>query len=159
MAGLMTATEQANVLATIEDSFDTWSRPVVVYKEATKVPVIDTPSTADNPFGFGESQHDALYTYGDPVSASFPAVIKDGDIESATTQVKGMSLAPEIVARILANAISMKVRRDCRDFIENGPTERIIDTKSGETYLLNGHYCLQTYQGSEYYVYPLRKTN
>jgi len=159
MANLMSTTEQANVLSTIDDSFDTWSREIIVYKEAVKVAVTPAPTTADNPFGFGESQHDPIYTYSTPRSASFFAIIKNMDIESPISQVRGMALSPEIISRILANPISMKVRKSCKDFIEDGPTERVFDPKTSETYLINGHFCLQTYQGSEYYVYPLRKTN
>jgi hypothetical protein len=158
MASLISSVEQASILATFEASFDTWSRAITVFKEATKTEASPIPSTTSNLFGFGEAQQEASYTYSAALSQVFQGVIRDGDIAVASAQAKGMMLSPEILARILASPISLKVRKDCSDFIENGPTERIVDNKTGEVYLLNGHRCLQTYQGSEYYVYPLRKT-
>lgn len=157
MPSLISAGEQASILATFENSFDTWSRSIIVYKEALKIPVVASTQQG-NIFGFGEQQQTPVYTYEDSRTGIFPAVIRDSDISSTSMQTSRVPLSPEILARIVASPISMKVRKDCHNFIEEGVTERIVDRMSGETYLLDGHGCLQTYQGSEYYVYPLRKT-
>jgi len=158
MSSLLSATEKASMLNTFEQSFDTWSRNIIVYKEPLKQLIAPQPSTQQNAFGFGPEQQNPTYTFIAPVTGIFPAVIRDTDIENSRAQAAGMPLAPELISRILASPVSMKVRPDARAFIDKGQTDRIVDIKNGETYLLNGHACLQTYQGSEYYIYPLRKT-
>lgn len=158
MPNLMSPTEIAGVLTVFENSFDTWCRPIIVYKEPLKTLVVPQPTTTNNAFGFGEAQQDAVYAYSVPRTGIFPAILRDSDIESSAAQSAGVPLTPEIVARILASPVSIKVRPDCANFIDEGPTEKIVDQRNGETYLLNGQACLQTFQGSMYYVYPLRKT-
>ena len=151
MASLLSDTERANILAVFSGSFDTWSRNIVVYKEPQKTP-IDPPPT-DGVFGFGEEQQNPVYTYT-PRSGIYPAVIRYSDLEKSIA--KNSQLTPEMVARIYSGPISIKVQRDCRDYINDGPTERIV--VDGQTFLMDGDERLQTYQGSEYYVYQLRKT-
>lgn len=159
MAGYFSTTEQANVLAVFALSFDTWSRPITVYKGAMKVEVSPSPATDNNTFGFGDVQQNPVYTYLPARTGVFMAILKDSDIDSTLAQAAKSSLSPEIIARITASPLSIKVKKDAFDFIEDGATEKIVDNFGGETYLLDGHGCLQTYQGSEYYIYPLRKTN
>lgn len=152
MASLISATERVEILAIISGSFDTWSRNIVVFKEPLKTPV-DVPPT-NGLFGFGEmGQPSPSYTY-EPRSGIFPAIIKYSDIEQ---NIAGNSpLSPEIMARIYWGPVSIKVRKDCRDYINDGPTKSfIID---GQTFLMDGDERLQTFQGSEYYIYQLRKT-
>ena len=155
MANLVNATERASILAVFEDSFDTWCRDVIVYKQPLKVITTPQPSSTDNVFGFGSEQKDNIYTYDQTVSGLFKAVIRDSEIESAARQAADLS--PEMQARILTNPISMKVRPNAFAFIEDGPTEKVIDVKAGITFYINGVAGLQTYMGSTYYVYPLRK--
>ncbi len=158
MASYITASEQSGILAVFSNSFDTWSRAITIYKEALKVEIPTSPSTDGNSFGFGDTQQTPIYTYLPARTGVFMAIIKDSDIDSTYAQASRMSLSPEIMTRIVASPISIKVRRDARDFIEDGRTEKIVDNFGQETYLLDGHGCLQTFQGSEYYIYPLRKT-
>jgi hypothetical protein len=158
MSSFISATEQSGILAMFSRSFDTWSRDITVYKEAIKVEVSQQPSTNSNSFGFGEVQQDPIYTYLPARTGVFKAIIRDSDIDSTAAQVARMSFIPEAMARIVASPISIKVKKDAYDFIEDGATTKIIDNFKNETYLLDGHGCLQTYQGSEYYVYPLRKS-
>lgn len=158
MSSYFTDTEKTNMLAIFANSFDTWARQIVVYKEAMKVEVTPSPSTVNNTFGFGETQQNPVYTYLPARTGVFMAIIKDSDIDSTAAQVNTTSLAPEIMTRIIASPVSIKVKKDARDFIEDGETDKIVDTFSDEIYLLDGHGCLQTFQGSEYYIYPLRKS-
>jgi hypothetical protein len=159
MSSLISETERQWILATFEESFDTWSRTIIVYKVPLKTLVTPLPSTTTNVFGFGESQQEPSYTIATQRTGEFPGIIKDSDIARTITQVSSVALSPEIMTRILASPISLKVREDCSTFIDDGETERIVDVLGNATYLLDGHGCLQTYLGSKYYVYPLRKTN
>lgn len=158
MSSLISASESSGILAVISSSFDTWSRLITVYKEPIKVEVTPSPVSAGNLFGFGEIQQEPIYTYLPPVTGVFYAIIRDGDIPHTESQSKKTQLAPEIQTRIIASPISIKVKRDAFLFIEEGETTKIVDNMSEEVYILDGHGCLQTFQGSEYYVYPLRKT-
>ena len=157
MASLFSPTEVTNMLSVFENSFDTWARTIVVYKEPLKVQV-PNPNPSSNTFGFGDVQQDPMFTYITPKTGVFQGIIRDGDIESSTKQMAGVPLAPEVMARILASPVSLKVRPDAAQFIEDGVTERIVDIISQETYLPNGRGCLQTFQGSQYWIFPLRKT-
>lgn len=158
MSSILKDTERAAVLSIFDSSFDTWCRNIVIYKKPLKNPVLVTPDIQDNMFGFGERQDTALYTYESVVTGVFPAIIKDSDIDSALIQSRATALAPEVLARIIASPISMKVRPDAAAFLDQGETEKVVDPKGQAVYIMNGVGCLQTYLGSEYWVYPLRKT-
>lgn len=152
MAGFISVTEQAGILATFSGSFDTWKRDIVVYKEPLKT-LVDPQPQGNNVFGFGEQQQDPVYSYT-PRSGVFSAIIRYNDIER--NPAKNAPLSPEILARIYWGPVSIKVERNCRDFINDGVTERIL--VDGNSYLMDSDERLQTYQGSEYYIYSLRKT-
>lgn len=159
MSSLFSASEISGILSVFTNSFDTWSRSVTIYKEPIKVESNPPVSSSNNAFGFGESQEVPIYTYLPARTGVFMAILKDSDIENTNYQANKAGLVPEITTRIIASPLSMKVKRDAYIFIEDGKTEKIIDNMGGETYLLDGHGCLQTYQGSEYYIYPLRKSH
>jgi len=151
MASFISATEQADIIATFSGSFDTWSRNIVVFKEPLRTEISPLPS--ENLYGFGESQQNPTYTYT-PRSGIFPAIVRYSDIEKDIA--RNSLLSPEILARIYSGPVSIKVREDCRDYINNGITERFIIDE--QTFLIDGDERLQTYQGSKYYIYQLRKT-
>lgn len=158
MASLISAAEKSSISSIFSSSFDTWSRAIIVYKEALKVEVNNVNDKNDNLFGFGNTQQTPIYTYLPSLTGVFMAIIKDSDIVSTKSQANTTSLVPETMARIIASPISIKVKRDAYDFIEDGETSKIVDAFNREAYILDGHGCLQTFQGTEYYIYPLRKT-
>lgn len=151
MAGLLSDAEKTGILAVFESSFSTWNRTIVIYKEPTKT-AVSQPSQ-NNLFGFGETQQDITYTLT-PRTGVFQAVIRYNDIEKNLEQ--SSELSPEIVARIYHGPVSIKVHRDCRDFINSGPTERV--EFDGQTFLMDSDERRQSYAGSEYYIFTLRKT-
>ena len=158
MAGYISETERRGILSVFEQSFETWCREVVIYKEPRKTIVTPQPPTTNNAFGFGDTQQDPTVTYSEvSITGVFKAILKDAEIESAFRQATDLS--PEIQARILTNPISMKVRADAFAFLEDGPNEKIVDTQSGITYFINGVAGYQTYMGSSYWIYPLRKVS
>ena len=156
MAGYVSEAERQSILSVFEQSFETWCREVIVFKEPRKTVVTPQPTTTNNAFGFGDAQQDQTVTYSEQsVTGIFKAILKDAEIESASRQAADLSA--EMQARILTNPISMKVRADAFAFIEDGPNEKVVDTKSGITYYINGAAGYQTYMGSNYWIYPLRK--
>lgn len=153
MSSLLSASETSGILSVFESSFDTWSRNITIFKEPLKTAVSPAPSTQDNPFGFEEHQQDELYTYT-AVSGIYPAVIRYSDIEGNLSEKA--PLLPEPLFHVYAGTINIKVRKDCRDFLNEGTTDRIL--VDGRTYLPESDERKQTFCNSEYYVFTLRKT-
>jgi hypothetical protein len=151
MAGFISESERSGILATFESSFDTWSRNITIFKDPLKTSV--SPPSSENLFGFEDQQQDPIFTYT-LKSGTYPAIIKYSDIEQNLSE--NAPLLPEPLIHVYAGHLSIKVKRDCRDFINDGPTERVI--VDGRSYLLESDERLQTYAGSEYYIFTLRKT-
>ena len=151
MAGFFSSTEQANMINDFTNSFQTWSRSIVIYKEPLKTPNLVPQGT--NIFGFGEQQQAETFTYT-PVTGIFPAIIRYDDIKEDPN--KDSALSPEVMARIYSGPVTIKVLRDCRDFLNNGLTDQVV--VDGQMYYMNSDERLQTFQGSEYYIFSLRKT-
>jgi len=153
MAGFVSDSEKAGVVAVFSGSFDTWSRNIIIFKEPLKTAIPIPPSQDNNLFGFEDQQQDPIYTYT-LKSGIYPAIIKYMDIESNLSM--SAPLLPEPLFHVYAGHISIKVKRDCRDYLNDGPTDRII--VDNRTYLQESDERKQTYMGSEYYIFTLRKT-
>ena len=158
MSSFFSTSEIAGISKVLSGSFDTWAREVIIYKDIKRVETSPT-NPNNNLFGFGEDQQEPIYTYLPPDSGRFMAIIKDSDILSSKGQRSEQALAPEIMVNVVSSPISIKVKQDAYDFIEDGETKSILDVLSNELYILDGHPCLQTFVGTKYYVYSLRKTN
>jgi len=120
MPSLLTDIEIANATGVLGDLFDTFSRPIVVYKEPKKI--INQISTNSLP-GYGEAAIKTNITYI-PVSGTFEAKIKYNPKQD-------LELLPELKSRVSKGVVKIKVERPARDFIvNNGKTEKImIDNK------------------------------
>ncbi|MCX5658063.1 MAG: hypothetical protein NTZ48_07610 [Candidatus Omnitrophica bacterium] len=153
MSSLISDAEKVGILQVFEDSFDTFSRSITIFKEPLKTEISPPPSAQDNLFGFEASQQDELYTYTS-VSGIYPAIIRYGDIQGNLSEKA--PLLPEPLFHVYAGTINIKVRKDCRDFLNEGTTDRIL--VDGRTYLPESDERKQTFCGSEYYVFTLRKT-
>lgn len=146
MANLISPVERAVLTGIFDDIFDTFQRTIIVYKEPVRTLISPVPNT--NLFGFGESQQNDIYTYSG-VSGVFPAVIRYGPIPPADYQ-------PEMLTYLFASSVSIKVRKDCRDFIQDGKTEKII--VDGLTWILDSDQKKQTFLDSAYYVFNLKNS-
>lgn len=120
MPSLLTDIEIANATGVLGDLFDTFSRPIIVYKEPKKV--INQIVTNSLP-GYGEAAIKQNITYI-PVSGIFEAKIKYNPKQD-------LELLPELKSRVSKGVVKIKVERPARDFIvKNGKTEKImIDDK------------------------------
>lgn len=146
MPSLISATERAVLTGIFDDIFDTFKRDIVIFKEPLQTTV--TPQPTDGLFGFGPDQTNSLYDYTE-VSGIYPAVIR-------YTPFQTTDIHPEIVAGISAGEVSIKVRRDARDFINTGKTTKII--VDGRTFLLDTDERKQSFLDSAYYVFYLKAT-
>ncbi len=128
MPSLISTSEMTIITGILSDVFDTRSRRIIVYKESEKTSVGVDPATLI--YGFGESQQTDAYTYSE-VTGVFSAVVKYKTIDMGEIEDNS-----EMLVRISEDKISIKVRKDCRDFINNGKTEKILcDDK---TYYVDG---------------------
>ena len=144
MSSLISDTEKATLTGVFGDVFDTFKRDIVIYKEPVKT--ISSISEA-NLFGYGDSSSAVNYTYT-PQSGTYSAIIKYQDQQD-------QNYYSDLNGPILKGDVRIKVKKDCRDFIENGKTERIeFDSKSWN---LASSDSLKKFLDSEYYVYYLER--
>lgn len=145
MASLISTTEQSTIVQTIDNIFDTWSRNVTIYKEPVKTPIAG--QSPNGLFGFGPNQGNTVYSETF-VSQIFPCLVKYKSEPWGTMQEADMN--------IVNTPVSIKVRKDCRDYINSGKTVKVV--LDDNTFYINGNENLQTYLGTQYYIYTLRET-
>lgn len=146
MSDYLTATERANFSGDASLIFDTMSkgRTVTIVREPIKT--IIAQSSTENLFGFGADQKDAVYAYT-PVSGVFPAIIK-------YPMDHPSPLNPEMGVRIYAGPMTMKVKTDCRDYINGGKVEYIIT--DNKQFMIDGEERRQMFLNSEYFFFTLK---
>lgn len=146
MPSLISATEKAVLTGIFGDIFDTFARSIIVYKEPIKT-AVPSVSSSNMIYGFGESQGEDTYVYTE-VTGVFPAVIRYKE--------QGIEENPEINAYISNGEVTIKVKRDCRDFIMTDKTEKIgFDNR---TFILDGDERKQMFLDSEFYIFKLKAT-
>ena len=149
MADFLSSDERAAWAADADMIFDTMSagRTVTIVKEPNKIQ-IDQPPSINNQFGFGESQTDPIYNYI-PESQAFPVVVIYGKDQK--------SILVSEVNQVLPNgAISIKVKRNCYDYFQEGRIQHfIIDERK---FVINGEPYRQMFLNSEYFILPLLAT-
>lgn len=141
MADLLTSTERQNISGIVDDVFDTFKRPIVIYKEPIKT-INDV--NLDFMFGYDAETQSTNYSYTQHTGAYY-ATIKymkstDGDYPS------------ELLNSDLENQVArIKVNKTTRDFIENGRNEKVtFDNKSFE---FISNETPKIFLGNTYYYY------
>lgn len=146
MPSLISETEKNVLTGIFNDIFDTFQRAIVVYKEPIKTQVSVQPSNLI--YGFGESQAEDAYTYSE-VTGVFPAVVRYAGLQGVTQN-------SELVAMIPEGEVSIKVRKDCRDFINDGKTEKFVF--DDRVFFLDSEEKKQTFLSSEFFIFKLKAT-
>lgn len=147
----LTTEERTQIKADLDTAFDTMSsgHTILVVKEPIKTAITD-PNDTNNVFGFGPEQTEPIYTYT-PESRTFPAVVRWGN------QAQWSPLSAEINASIDAGTITIKVKRDCYDYINEGGVQNIVI--DDRTFLLDGMGRRQLFLDDQtYYLFTLRAT-
>ena len=145
MASLLSESEKISLRETFNDIFDSWSRPLIIYKEPIKTAASVDPSNFI--YGFGESQAQDNFTYTE-ITGVYPVTAKYGD------QVIDQNT--DINAFISAGSVTVKIREDGRSFINSGKTEKfILDSR---TFFLDGDELKQTFLPSGFYLFKLKAT-
>lgn len=145
MASLISDSEKKVLSGVFEDIFDTFKREIVVYKEPTKT--ISSINEAAL-FGYGEDSSITNYTY-ESKSGAYNAIVRYQDKQDE-------SYYSEMNGPIPKGDVRIKVKKDCRDFIEQGKTERIeFDDKA---FNVVSDDSVKRFLDSEYFVYYLERT-
>jgi hypothetical protein len=147
MPSLISTTEKTVLTGIFGDIFDTFARDIVVYKEPIKTAIPVNPGNFV--YGFGEEQGQDSFTYTE-VTGVFPAVVRYG------TQPQDVTQNADINAYIADGEVSIKVRKNCRDFINNGKTEKIVF--DDRTFFLDSDEKKQTFLSSEFFIFKLKAT-
>jgi hypothetical protein len=146
MPSLISSTENTLITGIFSDIFDTRAKSIVIYKEPIKTTTSFNPSNLV--YGFGESQQDDAFTYTQ-VTGVYPAVVIVGNIKHP----KNIEDNSELWSRLSQGEYSIKVKKDCRDYINNGKTEKI--TFDDKTCYLDGE---EAKINDQYYMFALITT-
>jgi len=145
MADLLTTTERQNISGIIDDVFDTFKRPIVVYKEPTKTV---TDVNLDFMFGYDAESQSPNYTYTQRTGV-YSATIKY--IKSTSPDDPSQILSTELEDQI----VRIKVNKTARDFIEDGRNQKVtFDNKSFE-FMSND--TPKIFLGNTYYYYFVKE--
>lgn len=141
--------ERVTLSGQMDMVFNTLSqgRTITVIKEPARTMIANPVSS--NIFGFGEHQENPIYTYS-PISGVFSAIINYGATHTSP-------LNPEINVRIYSGPVTMKVKRDCKDYIfcDRNTKHILIDDKA---FYIDGEPIRQMLLNSEYFIIPLKAT-
>ncbi len=144
MASLISTGEKATLTGIFNDIFDTFKRDIVVYKEPVKTVASINES---NLFGYGDASNQVNYTYA-AQSGTYQAIIRYADQQQ-------QDYYSDLNGAIAKGDARIKVKQECRDFIENGRTEKIeFDGKSWNVVTSDS---VRRFLDSEFFVYHLER--
>lgn len=147
MSDLLSTSERAVYSGALVDLFDTLKpgRDIVVNKKPIKV---FANSNASYLPGYGSAGQENNFTY-QPVSGVFEAnVFYKGDAQDQFMQESKVTL--------FDGDVRIKVKRDARDYINNGYNESFI--VDGKTYNSISQEKVQNFFGAVFYYYTLKQT-
>jgi len=148
MSSLVSPNEQKILTGLLDNTFQTFQRDIVVWKEPIKVPV-PVSQEPQGSFGFGHEQIEQQYTFIS-VSGVFPAVVRYLGYRhiGETEVIQGTnSLLP-------VGEVKIKVKPDCYAFIEDGQTDKI--SFDNRDFYFAGKPQACPFLGSLYYMYQLK---
>ncbi len=146
MASLVSNANKVYLTGALSSHFDTFSRNIIVFKEPKKT--VTNINTANVIPGYENSSNIANITYV-IVSGTYPAQI------TYLNQQKGHTLE-ETKTFLEDDKIRIKVKEDCKEYINKGKTENIV--VDGNTFNLKSSEAEANYLGLKFYTYILEKT-
>tara|TARA_B100000287_G_scaffold341781_1_gene328370 strand:- start:1781 stop:2224 length:444 start_codon:yes stop_codon:yes gene_type:complete len=114
---LLSSSEKAQIQTAYESFFETFKNDIVVHK-VSEIVVSDV--NLDQVFGYEEDANENNYTY-EHKSKTFSALIV---FPSRGDQTLGVM--NEMAAQIPDGEIRVKVKEDCKNYIQTGKTEKIV---------------------------------
>jgi hypothetical protein len=150
MASLVTQNEIDIFTGDFENLFDTFKRPITVFKKPKKVVSASNVNDQNIYFGY-DSQNvepDVVESY-EPVSGVFEVMIRYKDNQQSDP-------LEELNTNSFEGDVRIKVQEDCRNYIKNGKTENIqFDNK---TFNVVGDDAVKYFFGYKLYVFHLKAT-
>ena len=143
MASLISATEKAVLTGIFGDIFDTFSRNITIHKEPLKT--FRTVDTSNLMYGYGENQLEEQFDYT-PVSGVYPAIIRYG--------TQKITRGDEINVYFPDSEVTIKVKKEARDFINSGETPKI--TFDDREFTIDAEEKKQTFLDSQFYRFKLK---
>lgn len=148
MASLISAQEVTDFHQAINDHFDTFKRNITVHKEPIKK-IISSPTSSGPILGYEDNAITERIEYI-PRNQSFDAIVNyeanKGNIRDSVDLKIFMS----------SNLVSIKVKKEARDYILTDKTEKI--TFDGKSFNLLSQDIVKNYLGLSYYFFYLEET-
>ena len=148
MASLISTQEIADYHQAINDHFDTFKRSITIHKEPIKK-IISSPSSFGPVIGYEDNAISEKIEYI-PRSQSFEALI---DYDAGKGNIKDVV---DLKVFMSANTVSIKVKKEARDYILNDKTEKI--TFDNKSFNLLSQDVVKNYLGLIYYLFYLEET-
>jgi hypothetical protein len=149
MSSLVSDAERDSLMEDLNNTFDTFKRDIVVWKEPQQVPVQNS-NTSGGVFGFGGSDVSQEFTYV-PNSGVFQAVVR----YASQKRVGQANVLQDTNVFIPVGEVKIKVTPECYDFIENGgKTDKISFDNRDWTFV--GTSQAMPFMGTLYYMYQLK---
>jgi hypothetical protein len=145
MASLISAQEIADYHQAINDHFDTFKRNITIYK--TPIKKIISSETNPQMIGYQDNSIEEQIEYISQ-SQTFEAIISYQD-------PLRMDLVEQIQIKTNSPLISIKVRKEARDYILNDKTEKITFDEKSFKIITND--IPKSYQGLFYYFFYLEE--
>lgn len=145
MPNLISASERAVLTGIFDSIFETFQRSITIHRVPTKTIDLSSPQN-EMSFGFGMEQQNSTVTYNEETGV-YPAMIRYAKSQPAPLNSELNAFVPE-------GEVSIKVRRDCRDFILAAPVEKIVfDEKQ---FVLVDDERKKTFLDSEFWIFYLK---
>lgn len=148
MSSLLTSSQISNATGALSDHFDTFSRNVIVFKAPAAV--LSSFNATVYP-GYGNISNDNNIQQYVATYQTFPALVRFVGEQNSDMITELKTTSPgAALARI-------KVKLDCKNYIENGKTEYILidDVK----FNLYSEVAIRNFLGLRYYEYWLSQTS
>jgi hypothetical protein len=145
MASLITTSERSNLTSIFTDIFDTFKRTVTIHKEPKKTITTINESAL---FGYSDSSNVVNYSY-ESVSSTFDATVRY--IEAGRDD----QFVQDLNSYVEGTIVRIKVQEATRNYIEDGPTEKI--TFDDRCFKVIGNDTVKKFLDSTFYVYYLKE--
>ena len=137
---LLSDDEKAQIKSSYEDFFETFRKEIVIHKVSE---VVVSDINLDQIFGYEEDAAPDNYQYSHKSKCFYALIVypSKGD--------QTLNVMTEMAAMIPDGEIRIKVQDDCKDYIQNGKTEKIevkgknytlISTEAEVNNILTGYY-------------------
>ena len=150
MPGLVSNSEENVLIGDYEQVFDTFSRPIVIYKQPIKTALVTGPQ---NPglFGMGDGQVATQYTYI-PVSGVYNGIVR---YVNTKRNIAALEVVEETNTVTAIGEVMVKFDLDGYNFIENsGQTDKFY-FDSRDWYFASKARAMP-FLGAAYFQYQLK---